>query len=222
MWATRALAFVLLTCLIGCNGTTTSQAFSPAHPEVVEAQTHFTYKGKTIPPYFLADFYGGPDAGDVWTKGMGTRICAVAVEGLFDQSDGSYGGCTFEECEGEDRFVRFDLPRGGDAAIDAGWAAYCFLGTTPSGVTVLQCVINTGGTGTLPGVMFVRFEMETIGYTQADRRQWLVMRFLGADGWGDRVYRDAKLVGSELRLGPERSPIQQGTPLGPAAAIQLK
>lgn len=174
------------------------------HPEVVEAQKHFTFRGAPIPPFFLADFYGGPNVGDFWTKGMGTRISTIAVEGLFyEHSDGSYSGCRIES--GND-FLRFDLPTSGDIAKgEAGWFSYKFLGTTPSGVTVLEYVGNTGGSGTVPGVLFVKFEMEPVGYTADGKRERLVMRFLGEESWGDRVFRDVELAGNELRLGPERS-----------------
>ena len=191
--------------LAGCGGSSSAKQSKQVDPRVTEAQTHFTYKGKPIPPFFLADFCGGPDVGDFWTRGMGSRICAVDVAGLFyDDSDGSYSGCAFERGE----WVRLDLPNGGDEGPrGAGWFYYRFMGTTPSGTTVLEYVGNTGGSGTIPGVVFLRFELETVGYTQTDKSDRLVMRFLGEQSWGDRVYRDVKLIGNELRLGPESTDI---------------
>ncbi len=207
--------------LAGCGGGSTTQPSKQANPVIIEAQTHFTYKGKPIPPFFLADFCGGPDAGDFWTQGMGERICAVDVAGFFyDNSDGSYSDRTVEHGE----FVRFDLPSTGDeGSRGAGWLSYKFLGTTPSGVTVLEYVGNTGGSGTIPGVVFIRFELETLGYTKAGKKDRLIMRFLGEESWGDRVYRDVTLVGNELRLGPERSHMPGATDsLEPARTILLE
>lgn len=213
-------AIMLTVVLGGCAGVPKTPPSLQVRPELIEAQTHFTYKGRPIPPFFLADFYGGPDVGDFWTKGMGKRISAVDVAGLFyDESDGSYSGCTVDRNE----FVRFDLPNGDDSEQGrAGWFAYRFLGTTPTGVTVVEYVGNTGGSGTIPGVVFLRFEWQPSGYTQAGSNSRLVMRFLGEESWGDRVYRDIKLVGNELRLGPERSNLpDERDSLEPARTIIL-
>jgi hypothetical protein len=129
----------------------------------------------------------------------------VDVAGLFcDGSDGSYTGCTVDRGD----YVSFDLPiDGGSDNVRNGRFGYRFLGTTPAGVTVLEYVGNTGGSGTILGVVFVKFELQRIGYTATDAHDRLVMRFLGAESWGDRVHRDVTLVGNELRLGPEKSDI---------------
>lgn len=221
MRTTHVLTLTLLAVgLTGCRKKPIAPVKTSPHPLVVEAQNHFTYKGKPIPPFFLADFCGGPDGGDFWTKGMGARISAVAVEGLFyEHGAGSYSGCTIEQSKD---FVRFDLPtRSGEAAPSGGWFSYKFLGTTLSGITVLEYVGNTGGSGIVPGVVFLRFEVETVGYTEAGKQERLIMRFLGQQSWGDRVYREAELVGNELRLGPERSHMPGG-PLDPARTILLE
>ena len=58
-----------------------------SHPilETVKGEMiDFTFNGKPIPPFFLTDFAGGPEANDFWTCGMGSRIAAVSVPGLFD------------------------------------------------------------------------------------------------------------------------------------------
>ncbi len=217
----HAWAVVLAWGLVGCGSEPAVRPSNPVPPEITEAQTHFTYKGRPIPPFFLADFYGGPDAPDFWTRPMGSRISAIAIDGLFDRSDGAYA---FAKVTVDSGFVNFDIPDpNSDSPRGGGWFAYHFVGTSTSGVTVVEYVGNTGGSGTVPGVVFLRFEMQAVGYTQADRHNRLVMRFLGEECWGDRVYRDAKLVGDELRLGPERSdmPGAQGS-LEPARVIHLK
>lgn len=220
----RAFCVMIMTIAVattsGCHSQP-SRASSPApNAELTEAQTHFTYKGKPIPPFFLADFYGGPEANDFWTIGMGRRVSSVAVDGLFSQSDGAYGGCKF--VVGSDGFVSFDLPCDESAGPRSnGYLCYRFVGTTSSGITVLEYVGNTGGSGTVPGIVFVRFELASVGVTEEDKHEQLMMRFLGEESWGDRVYRDIALVGDELRLGPERSNMPDES-LEPARTMLLK
>jgi len=206
--------------LTGCGDKISSAEKTLPNPAVVEAQTRFTYKGKRIPPFFLADYCGGPGADEFWTTGMGVRISTVAIEGLFSDRDGSYSGCAITEGE----FVRFNLPHRSDADPQrTGWFGYKFLGTTPGGITVLEYIGSMGGSGTIPGVIFLRLEMETIGYKESGRQKRLVMRFLGEESWGDRVYRDVQLVGNALRLGPERSDMPGAMDsLQPARTILLE
>jgi len=199
---------VLTTILlvVGLGGCGEKPVEQSPHPAVAEAQTHFTYKGEPIPPFFLADFYGGPDASDFWLRGMGSRISSVIVAGLFVKGDSSYSGCKIDDRRKDGGFVSFNLPSDeSDGSRETGWLAYRFVGTTPSGVTVLEQVGNTGGSGTIPGILFVRFEMESTDTTKGDKQDQLVMRFLGEQSWGDRVYRDVKLDGNSLWLGPTRT-----------------
>lgn len=209
MRAIHALtAFLLAVGSAGCGEEPETTPQPPAHPAVTEAQKHFTYKGEPIPPFFLAAFHGGPEADDFWLRPMGNRISCVVVEGLFVKGDGSYAGLEIDDRRNDGGFVSFDLPS--DESLGprgAGWLAYRFIGTTPSRVTVLEYVGNTGGSGTIPGVLFIRFEMETIGATKGEKQGRLIMRFLGEESWGDRVYRDVKLNGNSLWLGPTRTDI---------------
>jgi len=199
---------VLTTILlvVGLGGCGEKPVEQSPHPAVAEAQTHFTYKGEPIPPFFLADFYGGPGAADFWCRGMGSRISSVIVAGLFVEGDGPYSELKINDRRKEGDFVSFNLSSDeSDGPRGAGWFAYRFVGTTPSGVTVLEQIGNTGGSATIPGILFVRFEMESIGATKEDKEDLLVMRFLGEQSWGDRVYRDVKLDGNSLWLGPTRT-----------------
>lgn len=195
--------------LSGCGEKPAAQPQQQPHPEVAEAQAHFTYKGKPIPPFFLADFFGGPDAPDIWTREVGGRISSVAVAGLFVKSDGSYADLDINDEKDDGGFISFDLPS--DESLGGpgtnGYTGYRFVGTTPSGITVLEYACNTGGSGTLIGILFVYFEMQSFGVNREEKRERLIMRCLGAYGWGDRVYRDVKLDGNRLWLGPTRTGI---------------
>jgi hypothetical protein len=65
--------------------------------------------------------------------------------------------------------------------------------------------------------------MESVGYTKAAKKDRLVLRFAGEQSWGDRVFRDVKLEGNELRLGPERSDMPGAKDsLEPARTILLQ
>ena len=217
-------ALVVAASIGGCGGSPAGLS-SEQSLELIEARTHFTYKGKPIPPFFLADFNGGPGAGEFWTRGAGARISRVVVEGLIyddeEHSEGSYNDCSFTD--GGDGVVIFDLSNSEEDEGGAGWLSYKFLGTTPSGITVLEYLGNTGGSGTFHGVMFIRFEIETIGYNSDVKEDRLVMQYLGEECWGDRVFRDVELVGNELRLGPTKSDIPDEQEfLQPACAIPLE
>lgn len=213
---------ILAMGLIGCGEKAAAPQPQQAAPEVVEAQTHFTFKGKPIPPFFLADFFGGPEANDFWIREMGCRISSVAVEGLLIEPDGTYANSPIKSSA--DGHVSFDLPSDDPSAPrGGGWLWYKFVGTTPSGVTVLEYAGNTGGSGTVLGVVFLRVEMESVGYTKAAKKDRLVLRFAGEQSWGDRVFRDVKLEGNELRLGPERSDMPGAKDsLEPARTILLQ
>jgi len=225
-WVMRkTFAFVgaiLAMGFFGCGEKANTPQSQQAVPEMAEAQTHFTFKGKPIPPFFLADLLGGPQANDLWMREMGCRVCSVAVEGLFIEPDGTYANCQIKSSA--DGSVSFDLPSDESSGPrGAGWAGYKFVGTAPSGVSVLEYSVNTGGSGTVIGVVFLRVETESVGYIKGDKKDRLVLRFLGALDWGDRVFRDIKLEGNELRLGPERShmPGAQDS-LEPARTILLE
>lgn len=56
--------------------------------ELLEARTEFTYRGQPTPPFFLTDFYGGPEANDFWMNNMGSRVIAISVAGLYDRQGG--------------------------------------------------------------------------------------------------------------------------------------
>ncbi|MFW6132735.1 MAG: hypothetical protein ACOC8F_02470 [Planctomycetota bacterium] len=204
-------AIMVAAAVCGCDEQTAGEPTPPPgkpHPAVLEARTDFTYEGKPIPPFFLADFNGGPEAPDFWLRDAGSRVCAIAVEGLFVDGDGAYTGVSGEVTRSGDGMVRFDLPQAdGSCDFPCGYMGYKFVGTTPSGITVLQTIVNTGGSGTIPGVMFVRFEMASAGATRQTKRARLTMHCLGEMAWGDRVYRDVTLEGNTLRLGPERTSI---------------
>lgn len=190
--------------LCGC-GEEMQKERPAAHSEVVEARANFTYKGKPIPPFFLADFEGGPEMPDFWHQETGSRISAVTVDGLFLKGDGAYSNCKIIDPKEQGDWVRCEYTGMAGDAANKVWMKYKFLGTTPSGVTVLEYTIGDDGSAISPGVLFVRFEMQTVGVTKEDKRERLVMRFLGAECWGDRVYRDVTLDGNKLLLGPERS-----------------
>ncbi len=210
---------ILILCA-GCERSASSDAPLSEDPVLREAKETFTYKGKPIPPFFLTDFCGGEHAPDFWTRGIGGRISSIAVEGLFCEGDGSYSDPKVEVGE----FVTFDLPADRAAmAGDAGWFGYRFIGTTPSGISVLEYKGNTGGSGTIIGLLFVRFEMTTIGATADDKRDRLTMHFVGERSWGDRVYRDISLQGNVLRLGPMQTAIPAyQVDLAPAEDIVLE
>ncbi|MBN2584102.1 MAG: hypothetical protein JXL80_13635 [Planctomycetes bacterium] len=192
---TAALSAFIASC-VGCGNTDAVARHGQDGSVLLEARKSFTYQGKPIPPFFLADFHGGDEAPDFWLRETGDRIAAVAVEGLFFTRDGSYADASVTMGD----FVRFSLP--GDDGRDRLNFGYRFLGTSPSGVTVLEYYGNTGGSGTPIGIVLVRFEIETVGATRAEKRERLVMRFIGEYCWGDRVYRDAELDGNVLKLGP--------------------
>lgn len=208
-----SVVMLLAVAVLGCGQNHAAPPTAPLHPAVVEARAHFTYQGKRIPPFFVSDFMGGPGAPDFWFRESGHRISAIAVEGLFAEGDGSYAGLeiTTHPADPDDpqkgEFVEFnEEPEDGvDRSVRVPWHSYRFVGTTPSGITVLEQIGNTGGSGTVVGVLFVRFEMESVGVTKAQKKDRLVMQCLGSDTWGDRVYRDVRLEGNILRLGPESS-----------------
>jgi hypothetical protein len=217
----RLLVWIaLLIAFAGCHGSTLSDAFPREDSVLREAKETFTYKGKPIAPFFLTDFCGGEDAPDLWTREMGGRITSIAVEGLSCEGDGSYAGTPFETGE----LVTFDLPADhAPVTGNPGWFGYRFIGTTTSGISVLEYKGNTGGSGTVIGVLFVRFEMASIGVTAGHKRDQLTMRFLGERSWGDRVYRDIRLEGNVLRLGPMQTTIpayEEG--LAPAEDVVLE
>jgi hypothetical protein len=77
---------VIVMVCSGCGDKPVCQPPQQTDPRVKEAQTHFTYRGRTIPPFFLADFCGGPDAPEFHTSGMGCRISTVFCSGLVLQT----------------------------------------------------------------------------------------------------------------------------------------
>lgn len=208
MRAIHELSVVLLTVALGGCGETQVEHTRHPHPVVVEARKHFTYRGKPIPPFFLADYSGGPYAPDAWFSEMGSRIASVVVEGLFIKSDGAYSRCEIEDATRDDGLVLFSFPVDQTASpYSAGWMGYRFIGTTPSGTTVIEYSHRTEGSAKFVGVLFVRFEMQSVGVTRQQRQDRLIMRCLGELCWGDRVYRDVKLEGNSLWLGPTRTDI---------------
>ena len=207
MRAINALVTLILAVgLGGCGEKSVARPRQQSHPAVAEAQAHFTYKGKPIPPFFLTDFHGGPEAGNFWTRETGCRISSVVVAGLFVGGDGTYANSEIFDGRDDGGFISFCILSDEDRGpVGSGLFGYRFVGTTPSGITVLEHIGNTGGSGTIPGVLFVRFEMESVGVTKDKKQDRLIMRFLGEQSWGDRVYRDVKLDGNSLWLGPTRT-----------------
>ncbi len=196
-------AALLLAGAIGCAHKAAVPRDPRPHPAVLEAQAHFTFAGHPIPPCFLTDFAGGPDADDFGTAPVGNRISAVAVQGLFDVKE-SYNDWELDPIIDDNGVHWVNARHREDPAFCFG---YRFLGTTPSGVTVVETYGRTGGSGTFLGAMFLRFEMQTVSVAKKDRKDRLVMRFLDEYTWGDRVYRDLKLTGNTLWLGPSHTDI---------------
>lgn len=189
--------------LSGCISERVESSAPKVHPEVAEAREHFTFQGKPIPPFFLMDFNGDPNTEAFWVDDTGPRIAAVAVDGLFSEHN-SYA--LLEVTSEEDGWVSGDLGNDGDGR-SLGCISYRFIGTTPSGITVLETYEKGDGSARLIGVLFMRFNMETFGVTKEEKQERLVMRYLSGETWGDRVYRDIKLKGNQLWLSETRSDI---------------
>lgn len=195
----------LLTVCAGCKGSGVATAPPNDNPVLREARDHFTYQGKPILPYFLNDFAGGPGAPDAMTVGWGTRICAVAIDGLRPQDqEGAYAS---QETRHHNSFYGFDYreyPFHPSNATVPEFSGYRFLGTSPGGVTALEYLTFGSGSMVINGVLLVRFDIEQTGVTLNEQREHLVMRFLQELNWGDRVARDVRLEGNKLLLGPTR------------------
>lgn len=195
------LLFVSMPFLVGCTASLPQGASREASLEEAEAKTKFSYKGQSIPPFFLADFCGGPDANDIWTSGMGQRVVAVSVPGLFHST--SYDATKVKE--GDFIFFR-RLSTDGRLEVEMG---YRFVGTSQSGISVIEYFGNTGGSGTVHGIVFVRFNTATLGITKREQRNVLLMQFIGEQTWGDRVRRTVSLRGNVLLLGATRADIPE-------------
>jgi hypothetical protein len=195
------VVIALMAGPIGCTMQPVAVTSGQSTAEVLEARAKFAYQGEPIPPFFLADLCGGPEADDFWTRGMGSRVVAVSLAGLRDQKR-CYNDGTIQR----GRFISFARRSENDDRLQLEFG-YRFLGTTPSGISVVEYFGNTGGSGTIYGVVFVRFEMQTIGVTEDAKHDLLVMRFVGEQSWGDRVTRSVSLEGNVLRLGPTRADI---------------
>ena len=156
-----------------------------------------------ILPYFLNDFAGGPGAPEVMTVGWGTRIYAVAVDGLRpEDQEGAYALQKIRHHNGFYGFDYRDDPLHPNDEIEPEYFGYRFLGTSPGGVTALEYLTFGSGSMVIQGVLLVRFDMGPTGVTPSERRQRLVMHFLQEISWGDRVTREVRLEGDRLLLGP--------------------
>lgn len=207
-----ALWFIVPFMLVHahCGTSNSGRPTASADALVREAQARFTYKGKPIPPFFLHDLAGGRGAHDYNLTGMGHRICALSVEGLFVGQGYLASSYDLLQTRKEGAFYVFDyyedpLAKDGPASVHG----YRFVGTTPKGTTVLEYYLGSRSSAFYPGVSLVRFAIEETfdfaGGTSppASRsRQRLVMRYVGRMAWGDRVTRDVRLDGAKLILGP--------------------
>lgn len=214
---------ILLACA-GCQNAATDPA--RGDPILREAREKLTYQGKPILPYFLNDFAGGPGAPDYMTEetlaGWGTRICAVAVDGLLSEDHGgAYGGQKTRHLHGFYCFDHYENPSDPTHETYNGYFGYRFVGTTPGGTTVLEYLVGGSGSMIIQGVLLVRFDMEQAGVTPKERHKRLVMRFLQEMSWGDRVERDVRLEGNRLVLGTTR-PLLPGFDVESAETIPLE
>jgi hypothetical protein len=209
----------------GCASDPIAPPKTSPDPVIQEARTRFTYRGVPIPPFFLNDFAGGPGAPDYWKVGMGHRIAAVAVEGLFTRPGYDTSPYDLLPTRRIGPFYAFDYYEGSDRTQQAygGYYGYRFIGTTPGGITVLEYVLCTGGSAVCYGVVLVRFSLEDLGAASTDPHKRLVMRFLDQMSWGDRVSRSVSLEENRLLLGPATSQLPgPPNPVEPALTIVLE
>lgn len=214
MWLLRAIGLgIVIGVLCGCHSQAATEASAQPNSELLEAMAQCTFRGEPIQPFFLTEFCGGAQADEFWTEGMGQRVTAISVPGLCN-SRGSYAGAVIHRGE----YTSFALGNDGRVTTEFG---YRFCGTTPGGITVLEYFGNTGGSGTALGLLFVRFEIRTLGTTGTGMKDVLTMRFVGEERWGDRVRRSVRLDGNRLLLGPTQTDIP-GHKSDPGCSIVLE
>ncbi len=167
-------------------------------PLLAEANKSFSYRSQPIHPGCVEEFL-------VSLSDLGPPRVLVVDVGACMESDKT---CTYpvKEFEG---FLFYTIPEPEESF------GYRHLGTTSSGVHVLDSWENGGGTGFFFRVVLVKFERQEYikeGFDQGRKggtvplviRNRLIMRCLGQIGHGDRDDGKVALKGDRLILGRGR------------------
>ncbi len=157
-----------------------------------------------------------------WLSDIGEQVVAVNILDSQDSNrfHGKYGvvtradGSTWVEWSAEDGRSSF---------------AYRYLGTSPSGIHMLQCADWGGGTGVFQDIILVAFETDDAVFERShevgedalqfsyEKRERIILKTLGSITLGDRYTGAIQYAGGYLRVGPD----ERWKRMGPRAEGQL-
>lgn len=123
-----------------------------------------------------------------------------------NRSNKFYGPFSARKEDGRN-WVDFDYP-------DRGYFIYSYIATSPSGVHMVECYENGGGTGVFGYVILLAFQIDRaldIGRNgELTSRGRILLKTLGSIGLGDRYSGNIKYENGFLEIGPDEGLFKRG------------
>ena len=166
------IALGLITILASCNINKKKNSTNTESPELTEANKNFTYKGKPINPWVLAeisgyDFSGGVNAivsVDITRAYEITKTFKISKYSEFEESE-TDPKASSRSIKNENGYINgynhtFRDEIDGSLYFDSNGFSYKWLGKLNSDVHVLQTTSNEGGAMTTEQLLFVKFYLQ--------------------------------------------------------------
>jgi hypothetical protein len=134
-------------------------------------------------------------------------LIVAPVAGLrpANQSNRFFGDLSIKEIERE-KWVWYDNPKG-------WYFAYKCIGTSPSGIHILLCQDNGGGSGVFISLIFLILQTDEAlkqSGEKLEKHHRVLLKTLGSIGLGDRYYGQVSYENNVLKVGKDLSPMKHG------------
>jgi hypothetical protein len=189
MLGSRMLALVALLCFAHAA----IAAKEPPVPQAIGDVPYYFDHTPYVHPRIVEDL-------NTWLSDGGDQVVAI---NLTDSQDSNryFGDVTLVETEGEKPLVMFKKSE--------GYFGYRYIGSTHSGVHILQTTESGGGTGIFENLMLVVLQNGKGLFVHEDTHvidlgtPRVLIRKLGEIPLGDRYEGTVELKGSQLRIGAD-------------------
>lgn len=181
------------------NNISPQETYRVSSMQNLSKDTHYSFMcDEFIHPLIVRELLG-------WMPDKGETIVSVDISNA-NRSNRFYGEFTTSDMNG-----KIQVGWEGD---DNEYFVYSYIGTSPSGVEMVECYDCGGGSGVFGNVGLFSLEYDRAlgedGTGKISTRERTVLKILGSIGLGDRYNGEIKYVDGFLVIGPDNGWFSRG------------
>lgn len=150
-----------------------------------------------VHPLIIKELFG-------WLSDRHETVIAVDLTSS-NRSNRFWGDYSVQQFDGVN-WIHYDNKGG-------GYFKYCHLGASSSGIHIVHCVENGGGTGVFNSLLFLVLQTDTGIFSDMEGmevRERILLKTLGSIALGDRYFGKLLFDNAILHIGKDESPMKYG------------